>query len=87
MQAGDKALTLGMWPQKGISRCAGNPLLGNSLSGGPFHPMSKYSALRFSSHSRGEGVRRKAELEKFLFRRILIRKKDVLETSSQLLLV
>lgn len=62
MYAGDEAFTLGKWPEKGVSKCAGRPLLGNFLCGRPFHQMSKYSALRFPSHSRRQGVGREVEL-------------------------
>lgn len=71
MYAGDEAFTLGKRPEKGVSKCAGRPLLGNFLCGRPFHQMSKYSALRFPSHSRRQGVGREVELQKSQTRRIL----------------
>lgn len=70
MDAGDEAFTLGMRPEKGVSKCAGRPLLGNILSRRPFHQMSKYSALRVPSHNRRKGIGRKVEL-KSQTRRIL----------------
>lgn len=72
MNAGDEAFTLGMWPQKGVGKCAGRPLLRSFLSGRPFHQLNEYSALRFPSHSRRKEVGRKVELEKSQTRRIFI---------------